>query len=98
MKLEKDCCFTYGNHWFRYRVGAVIIEDGCILLAKNENSEDDYYYSVGGGVHINEKADEAIEREIFEETGVHYEVERLLSRNIILLFMQTAWNERIGLS
>lgn len=78
MKLEKDCCFTYGNHWFRYRVGAVIIEDGCILLAKNENSEDDYYYSVGGGVHINEKADEAIEREIFEETGVHYEVERLV--------------------
>ena len=70
-----DCGFTNEKNWFRYRAGAIIVEDGCVLLAKNE--KDDYYYSVGGGVHMNEKAEDAVKREVFEETGVHYEVERL---------------------
>lgn len=47
--------------WFRYRVAAVIIEDNHILLARSENEADDYYYSVGGGVHLGEKADDAIQ-------------------------------------
>lgn len=71
----QDCGFTNENNWFRFRAGAIIIEDGCVLLAKNE--KDDYYYSVGGGVHMNEKAEDAVKREVFEETGVHYEVDRL---------------------
>ena len=71
----QDCGFTNENNWFRFRAGAIIVEDGCVLLAKNE--KDDYYYSVGGGVHMNEKAEEAVKREVFEETGVHYEVDRL---------------------
>ena len=66
-----DCGFTKEDNWFRYRAGAIIIEDDCVLLAKNEN--DDYYYSVGGGVHMNEKAEEAVIREVFEETGIQYE-------------------------
>ena len=70
-----DCGFTNEKNWFRYRAGAIIIEDNCVLLAKNEL--DDYYYSVGGGVHMNEKAEDAVKREVFEETGVHYEVDRL---------------------
>ncbi len=72
---EKDCSFTRGNKWFRYRVGAIIVEDGCVLLARD--SVSDYYYSVGGGVHHGETSREAIEREVFEETGVHYEADRL---------------------
>lgn len=36
-----DCGFTKENNWFRYRAGAIIVEDGCVLLAKNE--KDDYY-------------------------------------------------------
>lgn len=70
-----DCGFTNESNWFRYRAGAIIVEDNCVLLAKNEN--DDYYYSVGGGVHMNEKSEDAVKREVFEETGVHYEIERL---------------------
>lgn len=31
----------------------------------------------GGGVHMNETAEDAVIREVFEETGVHYEVVRL---------------------
>lgn len=70
-----DCGFTNESNWFRYRAGAIIVEDNCVLLAKNEN--DDYYYSVGGGVHMNETSEDAVKREVFEETGVHYEIERL---------------------
>lgn len=72
---KNDCCFTVGNNWFRYRAAAVIIENGCVLLASNETS--DYYYSVGGGVHFGESAEEAVVREVFEETGVEYEIDRL---------------------
>ncbi len=74
--MKQDCCFTQKNNWFRYRVGAIIIEDDCLLFAKNE--QDDYYYSVGGGVHLNEKSEDAIKREVFEETGIHYDIDRLV--------------------
>lgn len=70
-----DCGFNSGDRWFRYRAAAIIIEDGCVLFAKNEL--DSYYYSVGGGVHLGEKAEEAVKREVFEETGIAYEVDRL---------------------
>ena len=70
-----DCCFTRENNWFRYRAAAIIIEDNCVLFVGNKN--EDYLYSVGGGVHMNEAADAAVLREVFEETGVHYEIDRL---------------------
>lgn len=72
---NKDCCMTSNTNWFRYRAAAIIIEDGCILLAGNETA--DYLYSVGGGVHIGETAENAVMREIYEETGVRYEIDRL---------------------
>lgn len=73
--MKFDCCFTKENDWFRYRAAAIIIENDCVLFAKNDI--DDYYYSIGGGVHIGEKAEDAVRREVYEETGVQYEVERL---------------------
>ena len=72
---ELDCCFTEGNKWFRYRAAAIIVENDCVLLAGN--SDVDYYYSVGGGVHMGETAENAVLREVFEETGIHYEIDRL---------------------
>ena len=73
--MQKDCSFQSKNKRFRYRAAAIIIENGCVLFSGNEI--DDYYYSIGGGVHIGETAEEAVQREVFEETGIHYEIERL---------------------
>ena len=70
-----DCGFIRENNWFRYRAAAIIIENDCVLFASNE--KEDYYYSVGGGVHMGETAQDAVIREVFEETGVYYEIDRL---------------------
>lgn len=70
-----DCGFQRENKWFRYRAAAIIVENGCVLFVGNKL--EDYLYSVGGGVHMGEYAEDAVKREVFEETGVHYEVERL---------------------
>lgn len=70
-----DCGFTRESNWFRYRVGAILIENGCVLFAGNAN--ENYLYSIGGGVHMGETAEDAVLREVFEETGVHYEIDHL---------------------
>lgn len=70
-----DCGFTQDNNWFRYRAAAIIVENDCVLFACNE--KDDYFYSIGGGVHMGETAEDAVIREVFEETGVHYEIDHL---------------------
>ena len=59
-----DCCFSADDNWFRYRTGAIIIEDGCFLVVKSESSK--YFYTVGGGVHMNEKSEECIVRVRFQ--------------------------------
>lgn len=70
-----DCGWTIGRQWFRYRACAIIIEDGCVLFGKNP--VDNYYYSIGGGVHLGEKSEDAVRREVLEETGVEYAIDRL---------------------
>ena len=70
-----NCGFTKEHHWFRYRAAAIIVENGCVLYAGNEN--EDYYYSIGGAVHMGESAEDAVIREVFEETGVQYKVDHL---------------------
>lgn len=73
--MEYDCGFTKENKWFRYRAAAIIVEDGYVLFATNE--KDNYYYSIGGGVHMGETAEDAVKREVLEETGIPYEVDHL---------------------
>ena len=45
--IEKDCCFANGNNWFRYRTGAIIVEDNSVLFVGSKSF--DYLYTVGGG-------------------------------------------------
>jgi len=73
--MNKDCGFIKENYWFRYRACAIIIEDDCVLVSRNDRVP--YYYSVGGAVHLTETAEEAAVREAYEETGVLYEIDRL---------------------
>ena len=51
------------------------MKDSKILMIGNEKV--DYLYSVGGRIKFGETAEEAIIREVFEETGVKMEIERL---------------------
>ena len=74
--INNDVCFqTADNKRFRLRAAAIIIEDNCILFATNDS--ENYYYSIGGAIELGETAEEAIKREVFEETGVNYEIDRL---------------------
>lgn len=70
-----DCTFKTSEGTLNYRVGAIILSEGHIAMAKN--LRDPYYYSVGGRVHLNETSEAAVLRETFEETGVHFEIDRL---------------------
>lgn len=71
-----DCCFTSDGKWFRYRAAAIIVSDNYALFATDGRCG--YYYTVGGGVHIGETAQEAVQREIREEVGDGFEIERPL--------------------
>jgi 8-oxo-dGTP pyrophosphatase MutT (NUDIX family) len=58
------------------RTAAFIIKNRSLLFAKNINSP--YYYLVGGGIEENETSEEAIVREIYEETGLNLDVDKLV--------------------
>ncbi|HIZ20349.1 MAG TPA: NUDIX hydrolase [Firmicutes bacterium] len=74
--MEHNCAFEDETYKFRYRAAAVIIHNNCILMVSSDNV--DYYYSVGGAVHLGEQAEDAVVREVYEEAGVHSEIDRLL--------------------
>lgn len=86
--MDKDCGFIRGGEWFRYRAAAIIIEDGCVLFVSDDGF--DYYYSVGGGVRHGESSRDAAIREVFEETGARYEIDRLA------VIHECFWNEDDG--
>lgn len=73
--MTRDISFTIENQRFRYRAAAVIIEEGAICLM--QLASEDYLYSVGGAVRFGETTEEACLREVFEETGQQYEIDRL---------------------
>lgn len=50
---------------------AIIIENDRILVMHRNKSGSQYYTLVGGRVDQNETIEEALVREVFEETGMH---------------------------
>ena len=73
--MSKDLCVKTEDGILNIRVGAIIMKDGKFLMAGNDRFE--HLYSVGGRVHFGETAEEAVVREVYEETGVKMEIDRL---------------------
>lgn len=74
--MAKDMSVPCDDGIINIRVGAIIMKNGKILMVGNK-MHPEYLYSVGGRIKFGETAEEAVVREVFEETGVHMEVERL---------------------
>lgn len=73
--MNKDMCVACDDGILNIRVGAIIMKDGKILMVGNERAN--YLYSVGGRIKFGETAEEAIVREVLEETGTKMEIDRL---------------------
>ena len=72
--MSKDMCVACGDGILNIRAGAIIMKNGKLLMVGNNKS---YLYSVGGRIKFGETAEEAVVREVFEETGVQMEIDRL---------------------
>ncbi len=73
--MKQDMCVPCQDGILNIRVGGIILRDGRLLMVGNERS--DYLYSVGGRIKFGETAEEAIVREVLEETGIKMEIDRL---------------------
>lgn len=73
--MNNDMCVPCDGGLLNIRVGAIIMKDGMLLMVGNERAN--YLYSVGGRIKFGETAEEAIQREVFEETGVMMEIDCL---------------------
>jgi len=68
------------NYSIRARVTGVLIEEKSILLVKHtEKVDENRFWSLPGGkVEQGETLEYAMKREMFEETGLNVEIQRLL--------------------
>ena len=73
--MAEDICVPVGDGFVNVRVGAIIEKNGRILMVTN--TDVDYYYSVGGRIHLGESMEDAVRREVLEETGRALEIDRL---------------------
>ena len=74
--MSKDMTVACDDGLINIRVGAIILKNGKLLMAGN-NVHPEYLYSVGGRIKFGETAEQAVVREVFEETGVKLEIDRL---------------------
>ena len=58
------------------RAAALIIKNNQLLAIKHDNY--DCFYTIGGGVNLNETSTDAVIREVFEETGYLLSIDRLV--------------------
>ena len=61
---------------FSLRSAALVIHDNRLLVAQNDKF--DCFYIVGGGIHEDEPSAKAVVRELYEETGYRFEIDRLI--------------------
>ena len=73
--MPSDLTLPVDGGYLNVRVGAIIMKYGKFLMVKNPTV--DYCYSVGGRIRFGETAEQAVIREVEEETGVWLKVDRL---------------------
>lgn len=61
---------------FRFRGIGIVIKDGKVLMVHDEKRK--YYYAIGGAVKIGETASDAAIREVYEESGLKVEIDKLV--------------------
>ncbi len=71
-----DISVKTSNGYFSLRSAALIMDKNQLLVAKSDRY--DCFYTVGGGVSENETTEQAVIREVQEETGYRMEIERLV--------------------
>jgi mutator protein MutT len=60
-------------------VGAVVVRDSSVLLVRRRHEPAKDLWSLPGGlIELGETAQDAVRREVMEETGINIQVERLL--------------------
>lgn len=70
-----DIGMNTANGGFSLRAAALIIHDDQLLVIKHDDF--DCFYTIGGGVNVNETSVDAVIREVREETGYLLSVDRL---------------------
>ena len=73
--MPTDMTVPCGEGLINLRVGAILLRDGKFLMASNRR--DPYLYTVGGRIQFGETAEDAVVREVEEETGWKLKVDRL---------------------
>ena len=73
--MNNDIAFSKEQNHFTLRAGAIIIKNNSVLMAKHKDIAG--YYSIGGKVKFNESTQQAVTREVFEETGLKLQVHKL---------------------
>ena len=74
-KRMSDIAMKFDEGKFRMRGVGIIIRDGKVLMVHDELRK--YYYAIGGAVRLGETTEEAAVREVYEESGLRVEPERL---------------------
>jgi 8-oxo-dGTP diphosphatase len=78
MTLKKEIVKNFGER-LRIRVNGVLIKEGKILMLKHLMGENQYFWNVPGGeMNFGSSAEENLEREFYEETGLNVKVEQFL--------------------
>lgn len=71
-----DIGINTANGNFSLRAAALIIQNNQLLVIKHDHF--DCFYTIGGGINVNEASSDAVIREVFEETGYLLSVDRLV--------------------
>ena len=89
--MGSDLTLPIEDGYFNLRVGAIIRQNGRFLMVRSEGHP--YYYSVGGRIRFGETAEQAVLREVEEETGVRLAIDRLGFVEENYYYGDSAWNQ-----